>query len=694
MKIEIAKAERMSQSGSSLLRLIQNNNMPILDLFVRESVQNSLDAGIDGMDYVNLQFLTGTFDSEAFSQELEGVSEKLQDRYGNEENRFLAVRDSNTCGLTGPMNYDSIVDNKYGNLLKLVYEISKPQEKEGAGGSWGLGKTVYFRVGMGLVIYYSRIKTESGYESRMAVTLVENETSDYVLIPPENNGLSRGIAWWGRETGENKTEPLTDEAEIQKVLDEFGISLYSGEETGTTIIIPYIDENALLTNNEVVYEAEDGNGQYIPVWRKSVEAYLAVALQRWYSPRMNNPVYPYGKYLRARINDRNISYDEMEPFFRVIQSLYNRANCNVTDFDCLKDNEENTDTEEIRLRNIFVDTNAGTLAYTQISRDGLGMGYPDNHPSPYVYTNVEMGKRDGNAPIICFTRKPGMIVSYENTGKWADGIPSAMDQDHYIIAIFVLNTLQKFRDLENYTLEEYVRKSEMADHTNWNDWSIDAYNPRIINKIQGQISKKMVEEFGAVNEDTGTKQNSGLGKLFGDMLLPPQNFGKKAGASGSGNGGNTTIASHRSVTLSIKSKDTKYFSDGTMRIKLVLKGKENMKSAEIMLGIDSESGIIKTAYWEKQMGLTLPFYIQQAYVTFADEKNKYNPSRQKTLTPLNSRVVDGGFGAELILSDGKGTGVKITGTGKDRVNAEIVLTMRLKNREVLSTFYLGNLEEQ
>ena len=115
---------------------------------------------------------------------------------------------------------------------------------------------------------------------------------------------------------------------------------------------------------------------------------------------MNKPVYPCGEYHRARINDRNISYDEMEPFFRVIQSLYNRANCNVTDFDCLKDNEENTDTEEIRLRNIFVDTNAGTLAYTKISRDGLGMGYPDNHPSPYVYTNVEMGKRDGNATII------------------------------------------------------------------------------------------------------------------------------------------------------------------------------------------------------------------------------------------------------------------------------------------------------
>ena len=44
MKIEIAEPGRMTQSGSSLLKLIQNNNMPILDLLVRDSIQNSLDA--------------------------------------------------------------------------------------------------------------------------------------------------------------------------------------------------------------------------------------------------------------------------------------------------------------------------------------------------------------------------------------------------------------------------------------------------------------------------------------------------------------------------------------------------------------------------------------------------------------------------------------------------------------------------
>ena len=47
MKIEIAEPGRMTQSGSSLLKLIQNNKTPILDLLVRESIQNSLDAQKD-----------------------------------------------------------------------------------------------------------------------------------------------------------------------------------------------------------------------------------------------------------------------------------------------------------------------------------------------------------------------------------------------------------------------------------------------------------------------------------------------------------------------------------------------------------------------------------------------------------------------------------------------------------------------
>lgn len=224
MKIEIAEPGRMTQSGSSLLKLIQNNNMPILDLLVRESIQNSLDAKNESDPNVMVEFLTGEFEKALLNIELDGITDALNKKFLNDSYKYIAIKDSNTVGLTGKLHYDDVMDNQYGNLLKLIYEISKPQEAEGAGGSWGLGKTVYFRVGIGLVIYYSRIINEQGdYESRLAASLVENELETDSLIPVLSEKSKRGIAWWGEEIGENKTRPITDDDYIVKVLNIFSI---------------------------------------------------------------------------------------------------------------------------------------------------------------------------------------------------------------------------------------------------------------------------------------------------------------------------------------------------------------------------------------------------------------------------------------------------------------------------------------
>ncbi len=78
MKIEVAQHERMSESGSSLLRLIQNNEMPILDLFVRESIQNSLDASLKGFGHTNVDFNIVDFNSNSLIKELEGIEANLE----------------------------------------------------------------------------------------------------------------------------------------------------------------------------------------------------------------------------------------------------------------------------------------------------------------------------------------------------------------------------------------------------------------------------------------------------------------------------------------------------------------------------------------------------------------------------------------------------------------------------------------
>lgn len=615
MKIEIAEPGRMTQSGSSLLKLIQNNNMPILDLLVRESIQNSLDAKNEKDPYVTVEFYTGQFDKKILNSELEGITDALNERFWKQNYNYIAVRDSNTVGLTGKLHYDEVIDNQYGNLLKLIYEISKPQEMEGAGGSWGLGKTVYFRVGIGLVIYYSRIINECGeFESRLAASFVENEMMDDSIIPALSGKSKRGIAWWGQEIGENKTKPITDTKYIEKILSIFNINPYIYEETGTTIIIPYIDKQMLLENNQIEYkDSEEKN--IIPFWRNSIEEYLKIAIQRWYAPRLNNSRYPYGKYLRAKINDIWIGLDNMEPVFKIVQALYNKAISRSFDEEFLKQDGIECRTDEIILRKVLDSTKAGVIAYAKIPRKVMKTGYPDNKPEPYMYFNCEIRDKEKNKPVLFFTRKPGMIVSYEDVGNWVDGINSS-GKDEFIMAIFVLNSENKLTNTkQKYSLEEYVRKSEMADHTSWGDFSMGNSNPRIISKVQLQVKSKISREFSTEDEDSSSKLSSGLGKMFGDLLLPPENFGKKpsTGTNGEKTGSTNHTEVHKKVVFGYDASETKYTSGG-MTVKLTIKSKGKISDTGVELAIDSETGAIKPEDWEQRMGLDMPFFIISARV--------------------------------------------------------------------------------
>lgn len=692
MKIEIAEPGRMTQSGSSLLKLIQNNNMPILDLLVRESIQNSLDAKNEKDPYVTVEFFTGEFNKLALNNELEGIKDSLNKKYWKNEYKYIAIRDSNTVGLTGKMHYDEVTDNQYGNLLKLIYEISKPQETEGAGGSWGLGKTVYFRVGIGLVIYYSRIVNEQGkYESRLAASLVENEMENDSLIPALRGRSKRGIAWWGQEIGVNKTKPITDEQYIKKILRIFGMNPYDGNLTGTTIIIPYIDEQMLLENNQIEYrDGEDNN--ICPFWRCSIEDYLRVAVQRWYAPRLNNTKYPYGKFLRAKINKKGIGLDNMEPVFQIVQALYNRAVSEEVCDDILNSDGIECKAEEIILRKVLEITKAGTVAYAKVPRKILKTEYPDNKPEPYMYFNCEIRDKEKNKPVLFFTRKPGMIVSYEDVGNWVDGI-NASNTDEFIFAIFVLNSANKLTNTNGvYSLEEYVRKSEMADHTSWGDFSMENNNPRIISKVQAQVNSKISKEFSVEEEDTTSRLNSGLGKLFGDLLLPPENFGKKPsdGFSG-GQGGDGHVETHKNFIFGYDPSKTKYFSNG-MVVRLTIKYREKISTVGINLAIDSEMGAIKPKDWEEKMGLLMPFEIDSAEVVItkldgADSNLIMSVDSSKT----KNNICD--ICCELLkTNNNSGCSLRIMSDQKHQMEIKLVVRLLLKRRDIKPLFTIDKNE--
>lgn len=683
MQIEIAEPGRMTQSGSSLRRLIQNNNMPVLDLLVRESIQNSLDARKNDSKYVEVEYLTGHFKSEALGNELDKLSEPLSKRFGNSDYEYIAIKDSHTVGLTGVMDYKKVRDNVYGNLLKLVYEICKPQEAEGAGGSWGIGKTVYFRIGIGLVIYYSRIKKDNGeYESRLAASFVEDEGDPNAMIPIYKGMSKRGIAWWGESVEENETQPVTDEQYIKKFLKIFEIKPYDGEETGTTIIIPYIDSDELLANNRIEY-LNDQNQQIIPFWGHKIEDYLSIAVQRWYAPRLNNIHYQQGAYLRMKINGRGVSMDSMEPIFKVIQSLYNRANY-VNEDDILSSVEEKK-IEEIKVLKYLEDKTIGTLAFAKVTKDILKMNAPDNKPEPFMYFNSEIRDSDVNRPTICFTRKPAMVVSYESVGAWVSNIPTT-NKNEYILGIFVLSSFNKLKNSPNETtLEEYMRKSEMADHTSWSDWSEGNYNPRFVSKIQMNVNKIISREFTEIQDKVQPKVNSGLGKLFGDMLLPPEGFGK--GASVGRGGTNNGKAVNRSrFKFAIDTSHIRY-SINTMTIPMILESspKKKITRTGFDMLIDSESKKIDINEWEDKMRLKSPFSIREYNIEIdVIDGKQYN---QVTDMPSNEslEIEDICFSGKVSKS-GTCHGLSIYSEEPHYVKMKINVVVDLYRKDIKPTF--------
>ena len=660
MKVEIAEHGRMSESGSSLLRLIQNQDMPLLDLLVRESVQNSLDASNGAAPDVKVDFSIGQFQSADLNKHLDGIQKPLDKRFPNKKAyNYISVRDSNTYGLTGPVSYDKVVNNEFGNLLKLVYEICKPQQNEGAGGSWGLGKTIYFRVGIGLVIYYSRICQNGKYSSRLAACLVEDETKRDALIP-HSGGVKRGIAWWGKADRWNskKTVPITSEREIKDILSVFGIKPYSAEETGTTIIIPYIRKQALL--DEVYAKNEDTDLK--PYWAKSVGDYLRVALQKWYAPRISNPHYPYGAYLTASVDGVKIKAASMLPLFRTVRELYILASGGTLDSEALlADPQINCNVESVDLRGVFSGgQSAGKFAYVKLTNKQLMMLPPENNKAPYQQiTNSAVHMESGNIPIIMYTRRPGMIVGYDFDGPWTHRMPKTAESE-YVIGLFVINSGNKLKNIKEsggtgeLSLEEYIRKGEKADHASWADRNISGNNPRIVTNIQKGIFRKITAKYSERTIDTTEKRNIGLGHALANILLPSSDFGRVASPPqrpGGGGGGGTSKPSKRKSSLSF-GNGVRYMGD-RIAANFDLHMKTNACELSLLLLTDFKK--YKAEKWESddEIGKAFPLHFVRFTIECVrpNKKNAAEINKKLTVDTATMSCNDEDIQVETISSE-------------------------------------------
>lgn len=104
--------------GSVTLKSLQNDNVPELDLLVREAIQNSSDASLQETDpFFIVNFTTGSFCPSKFNFYMTGIEEYLNDRFPSEHADFLEIRDLKTSGLTGCIRKADIKKEDHGNFF-------------------------------------------------------------------------------------------------------------------------------------------------------------------------------------------------------------------------------------------------------------------------------------------------------------------------------------------------------------------------------------------------------------------------------------------------------------------------------------------------------------------------------------------------------------------------------------------------
>lgn len=622
MKLKIAPndAQSMSQDGDAILRSLQNKSLPIVDLMVRESLQNSLDATLPNSETTKVNFSINKFKSEELAKYLEFVTDVLETEYPG-EHTVISISDKNTFGLTGDYKSNSLSVLDESNFQKLVFGIGKNQDQEGAGGSWGLGKTSYFRMGIGLVFYYTRILIGNDYEERLIASLIESpKQSDRLLTKSE-----RGIAWWGEfDSTKEKIYPITDSEKIQEILSVFELNNYTGNETGTTIIIPYIKPN----------EKVEENSEFYP-WETSLDKAITMAVQRWYSPRIWNDKYSEklnNSQLDCSVNNIGINpLMNMEPVFKLFRELYTSALLGKSENSKIK-------VEEIIFKQNIIENKkepVGYIAFCEVSREEMRMVAPDNKPSPLAYLGCKDKSKIAKniSKVIAYSRKPGMIVEYSIDGQWTPN-NLVQQEDCMLFGFFVPNSngqlLPKFKELGYFSLESYLRATENADHAKWEDED----GIGIIKRMKSYSIKAINEFYQGQSLDENTTATSALSRKFGSLLMPPRNFGKSSAKEKNPNKQKRNVSSRNRIS-DITILDSNPIDDKNVEISFKAFIKKESKSI-VSVQLLTQDQKMNKELWVKSMGqqMKFPFSIKKIFLNKIDGEKIEN-------------VIDGSIDSEI-----------------------------------------------
>lgn len=623
--------------GSVLLKSLQTEKLPELDLLVREAVQNSSDAALDykESDSVWIDFKYKNFDAEALCEQLGAIGREIGKNRPDiiSCKKCLEIRDRKTTGLTGPYKKEELNKSDHGNYFKLIFDSGINQTQAGAGGNWGFGKSVYYRISRaGIVVYYSQIRLggandeNSPTEERLVVTMVEDESRDDSILSSIIQSPS-GRAWWGRiDTDRNTVLPITDHNSIEALLNIFGLEPFEEGETDTSVIIPFIDEDKTMSDiipNDSI--SEDVSARC--VWKNSVPLYIKHALQKWYAPRLGNKALNNldgaAKKIRATIHEdsskETIRPQNMDCLFKLVQDLYNAAL-----YACKKKNAPECSfpiqikTQAISIRREGLAPGpVGYVAYAKASKQDIY--WLQASLSPYILTGNFNNNEDENEPIVMFAREPGMIISYSIDGTWSKAVKAPINNagsssDEYIMAFFVPIVEKKFdadsgcRAAEYGALGGYLRKCEDSDHASWEDKA----KFKLISKIKNNVGKKIAEGTRPAETAAVAASASRLSGRLGRALMPSKGLlaGSNDKKGPSKKGGENGGGSPSGARTTFKTKDP-IWKEGALIIPYEM-GMGAKAKRTIQIEAQTEAGTLPPKTWNDEIGSAFPASFSRA----------------------------------------------------------------------------------
>ena len=163
------------------------------------------------------------------------------------------------------------------------------------------------------------------------------------------------------------------------------------------------------------------------------------------------------------------------------------------------------------------------------------------------------------------------------------------------------------QDIELDTIEDYFRSSERADHTSWYDINVNETYPKILDKIQKGIRKRINETY-VEEQETAEVESSSLSKMFGEFFLPPKGFGKKAGRSGKHSKPGVSVTKHKEVAVAVREKEINI--DGNiMTVPIEITSGRPLNNMRFTLDVSADGKNIPLQQWTDKLGIDIPFGI-------------------------------------------------------------------------------------